>query len=400
MRAFNPLSIDREASAEARRVLGLLVVAGFFLNFGFNAWGVLFNNFAVDVLHLGPEQVGLIQSLREIPGFLGFLLGWIVMLVPEMRLIGLCLALLGGGLVLMGGANSFWSLLLATMVMSIGFHFFDSANSSLALTFARKEHAPRVLGALSSISAVASVAGTLVVLALAAPLGYRPLIYLLGAVTLVGGVVVSVLGHQSGMKQLPRRVIFRSRYWLYYLLTFLLGSRRHIFSTFAILLLVSVYRVTVQQVAALALLNALVTTLAYPQIGRLVVRYGERTVLIANFALLALIFAGYAVVSWLPALVLFYVADNVLFGFELALRTYFQKIAVSREEITSNVSMGQTINHLSAVFVPALGGILWQMYGYPATFLAGTAIVVVGLVCSLWVRTAPSAQCVLVVTEE
>ncbi len=387
MYTFSPLAADPDASKEARQVLRLLIVAGFFLNFGFYAWGVLFNNFAVDVLRLNAEQVGFIQSLREIPGFLGFLLGWIVMLIPEMRLVGLCLSLLGGGLLLMGGTQDFWGLLGATMIMSIGFHFFDSANSSLALTYVRKERGPRVLGALSSIGALATIAGTLFVLTLAGPLGYRPLIYVLGALTLGGGLIVSVLGHQSGAKQLSRRVVFRARYWLYYLLTFLLGSRRHIFSTFAILLLVSVYHVSVQYVAVLSLINAVITSLAYPQIGRLVMRFGERYVLIANFALLALIFVGYATVAWLPALVLFYVSDNVLFGFELSLRTYFQKIAVTREEITSNVSMAQTINHLSAIFVPALGGLLWKEYGYPATFLAGTAIVLVGLAFSFWVRT-------------
>ena len=31
--------------------------------------------------------------------------------------------------------------------------------------------------------------------------------------------------------------------------------------------------------------------------------------------------------------------------------------------------MGQTINHLAAVFVPALGGWVWVRYGYPATFM-------------------------------
>ncbi len=389
MHIYAPFT-DRDVSSEARTVLRLLVIAGFFMSFGYNAWTVMFNNFAVDILHLNAEQVGLIQGLREIPGFLGFVMGLIVMVIPEMRIAGMCVALLGGGLVLMGGVHDFVGLLAATMIMSIGFHFFDSANQSLALTYVRKARAPQVLGALSSIGAFATVAGTLAVLALAGPLGYRGMIYLLGAVTLVGGLVVSILGRQSGAERTPRKVIFRSRYWLYYLLTFLLGIRRHIFSTFAILLLVQVKHVTVQQVAILSLANAVMTSLTYPQIGRLVSHFGERTILLVDFVLLALIFVGYACISWLPALLAFYIADNILFGFELALRTYFQKIAVSQQEITANVSMGQTINHLAAVFVPALGGWVWVRYGYPATFMVGIAVVLVGLVLSFWVRTQPA----------
>jgi predicted MFS family arabinose efflux permease len=391
MRIPNPISSDEYTSPEAGRVLRLLVMAGFSLSFGFSAWGAIFNNFAYEELGLAAEQVGYIQSLREIPGLLGFVLGYVVMLVPEMRLVGLCVALLGAGLLITGQATGFGVLLLGTMVMSIGFHFFDSANASLILTFARKEHAPKLLGTLASIGAVAAVTGNLAIVALAGSLGYRPLIYLLGGLTLAAGLFVSLLGRQEATVKVRRKVIFRRRYWLYYLLTFLMGSRRHIFTTFAIFLLVSVYRVSVQQTATLFLANSIITVFCYRLIGQLTARFGERAVLTANFVLLAMIFTGYAYITSLPVLVLFFIIDNALFGSSLAIRTYFQKMAVTQEEITSNVSMGQTINHLSAVFVPALGGVLWRLYGYQATFLAGTVIVLLSLVLTQWVRVERSA---------
>jgi len=387
MRILNPILIDSQASPEARGVLRLLIVAGFFMSFGFSAWGAIFNNFAVNVLGLRADQVGWIQSLREIPGLLGFVLGYIVLYLPEMRLIGLCVALLGAGLLITGGAGGFGVLLLGSMVMSVGFHFFDSSNSSLVLTHARREYAAKVLGALASVGAVAAVAGTLAIVALAGALGYRPLIYLLGALTVAGGLLVGVLGRQAATAKLQRQVIFRRDYWLYYLLTFLLGSRRHIFTTFAIFLLVDRYGLPVQQTASLFLVNSIINTYSYHQIGHLTARLGERAVLTANFILLAVIFAGYAYITSLPVLLLFFVIDNVLFGTSLALNTYLQKIAASSDEITANVSMGQTINHLSAVFVPGLGGMLWRHYGHQATFLAGAAIVLVSLVLTQWLRT-------------
>ncbi|MGQ9683969.1 MAG: MFS transporter [Anaerolineae bacterium] len=387
MRAFNPIALDRNANPEARQVLALLVVAVAVLSFGFNAWAVLFNNFGVDELGLGAGAIGSIQSLREIPGLLGFVLGAIVLVIPEMRLIGICLLLMGGGLVFMGRSDGYGSLLAATMIISVGFHFFDSANQSLALTYASREHAPRVLSALNSLGSVAALIGTLAVFVFSGLLGMRMLTYLAGGITLIGGAVVAVLGHQSGARQPPRKVVFRRRYWLYYVLTFLLGSRRHVFGTFAILLLVKVYHLNVQQTALLSLVNGVLIMLTYPLMGRLVVRFGERLILAASFALLVPVFLGYGYITWLPLLVLLYAADNILSGLAFALNTYFQKIADSPEEITANVSMGQTINHLSAVFVPWLGGLLWQAYGYSATFLAGTGIVLLGLAFSLWVRT-------------
>lgn len=386
MRIVPSLSMDEPASSAAGTVLRLLVVAGFFMSFGLNAWSALFNNFAVDVLHQSPDRVAYIQSLREIPGLLGFVLGYIVMLIPEMRLAGLCVTLLGVGLVVTGSSDGFGLLLLGTMMTSVGFHFFDSANASLVLTYAREEHAPKVLGALGSIGAAAAVAGNLTIVCLAGPLGYRPLLYLLGGLTMAGGLLVSVLGRQGATEKLRRRMVFRRSYWLYYLMTFLMGSRRHIFSTFATLLLVQRYRMPVQQMAILLLVNSIVTTYSFQKIGQLIARWGERPVLTANFLLLIAVFTGYAYIGWLPALILLFVIDNVLFGTDLALRTYFQKIAVTREDISSNVSMAQTINHLSAVFVPALGGVLWRLYGHQATFMAGTVIVIVSLALTYWVR--------------
>ena len=79
-------------------------------------------------------------------------------------------------------------------------------------------------------------------------------------------------------------------------------------------------------------------------------------------------FLGYAFVPYLPVLFALFVLDNIFFGFNLAVESYFQKIAHSPQEITSNVSMAQTINHISALIVPVLGGILWEQISPSATF--------------------------------
>ena len=44
---------------------------------GLKAWLTLFNNFAVEVAHLDGSHIGMIQSVREIPGFLALFGVWI-----------------------------------------------------------------------------------------------------------------------------------------------------------------------------------------------------------------------------------------------------------------------------------------------------------------------------------
>jgi predicted MFS family arabinose efflux permease len=99
------------------------------------------------------------------------------------------------------------------------------------------------------------------------------------------------------------------------------------------------------------------------------------------------VFLGYAFVPYLPVLFALFVLDNVFFVFNLAVESYFQKIALSTEEITSNVSMAQTINHVSALIVPILGGILWEQVSPSATFLAGVGIALVSLVLVQFIHT-------------
>jgi predicted MFS family arabinose efflux permease len=76
-----------------------------------------------------------------------------------------------------------------------------------------------------------------------------------------------------------------------------------------------------------------------------------------------------------------------MFGVGLALTTYFQKIAVTPEEITSNVSVEQAINHIAAVIIPLAGGMAWELFGSQALFLLGVGIVLVALVLTQAIRT-------------
>jgi predicted MFS family arabinose efflux permease len=374
-----------------RRMLTYLLVSNFVLYFGFQVWQTMFNNYAVEVIGVGPAGIGLIQAVREIPGLLGFLLGVLVLYLSEVRIMALSIVVLGIGMILTGGASGMVFLLVATFTMSTGFHFFDGASNAVVLMSESKRQAPRTLGVVGSLTSMAAVAASVVVILLAQPMGYRWLYVAVGAVAVVGGLIL--LPFRGAKEALPagRNIILRRRYWLYYALAFLMGSRRHIFTTFAILLLVRDYGIPIQATAVLFLVNSLINVVTLRLAGTLVARLGERVVLSASFGLLVFVFLGYAYVSTLPVLFVLFVLDSILFGASLALTTYFQKIAVTQEEITSNVSVQQTINHISAVIIPIVGGTAWELFGSQAPFLVGVVIVLVSLVLTQFLRTKPDA---------
>jgi predicted MFS family arabinose efflux permease len=372
-----------------RRMLTYLLVSNFVLYFGFQVWQTMFNNYAVEVIGVGPAGIGLIQAVREIPGLLGFLLGVLVLYLSEVRIMALSVVVLGIGMILTGGANGLLFLLIATFVMSTGFHFFDGASNAVVLMSESKREAPRTLGVVGSLTSMAAVASSVVVILLAERMGYRWLYVAVGAVAIVGGLILLPFRGAKEALPLGRNIVLRRRYWLYYVLAFLMGSRRHIFTTFAILLLVRNYGISIQTTAILFLVNSLINVVTLRLAGTLVARLGERVVLSGTFALLIFVFLGYAYVSFLPVLFVLFVLDSILFGTGLALTTYFQKIAVTQEEITSNISAQQTINHVAAVIIPIVGGAAWELFGSQAPFLVGVVIVVVSLVLTQFLRTKP-----------
>jgi len=398
-----------DRTATRRAALFMIMATNFVLSFGFQLWRSLFNNFAVDELGVRADQIGLIQSVREVPGLLTLALGLVAAVFTEMRIAGLSVVLLGAGIALTGSAGNLAGLLASTVLMSVGFHAFMPASSSAVLQVTGEDEAPHVLARVTSLGALAALAGAGLVFVALGPLGYRALFAVAGVAVGVAGLGAFLWAirkpHLPGseadddegptMAAMPGlvggtgRTPMRRRYWLYYTLEFLMGSRRHIFTTFAAFLLVREFGVPARTITLLYLVNNFIGMFLYRQYGGIIARFGEKRTLTANFLLLILVFLGYAYVPLLPVLYGLFLADQMLFGLRIALQSYFQKIAVHPREITPNLSLGQTINHIASVIIPLVGGIIWETVGSQFTFLVGVGIVCVSLVVVQWMRVEP-----------
>ena len=122
-------------SSQQRPMLRFLIVQTAASVVGLQCWQILFNNFAVDVAHLDGLQVGVLGSVREIPGFLALLAVFVMLVVREHRLSSLSIVCLGIGTALTGMFPSFSGLVVTTLVMSFGFHYFETTNQSLTLQY-------------------------------------------------------------------------------------------------------------------------------------------------------------------------------------------------------------------------------------------------------------------------
>lgn len=345
---------------------------------GLQAWMILFNNFAVEVAGLDGLQIGVIGSVREVPGFLALLAVFVMLVVREHRLSALSIVFLGIGTCLTGLFPSYSGLVITTLVMSFGFHYFETTNQSLTLQYFNTATSPLVFGRLRSLAAATSIVAGLLIFLMSLAFSYRVMFLILGLLVVAAGIW-GLLQDPTHRQVEPQhtRMVFRRKYSLFYFLTFMSGARRQIFIAFSVFLLVKVFDCTVTEITLLFVVNNAVNYVLSPAIGRAIVRFGERAVLSLEYGGLIGVFLVYAFSGSKEVVIAMYVLDHILFNFAIAIRTYFQKVADPRD-IAPSMAVGFTINHIAAVVLPVMGGALW-MVDYRIPFVAGAVLSLISL---------------------
>jgi predicted MFS family arabinose efflux permease len=376
------------SSRSAERFLWLLSFAG---ALAFATWQTLLNNFAVEQAGFSGVEIGILQSLREVPGFLAFTTVFVLLFLREQTFVLLSVALLGLGVGLTGFFPQEHAFYITTVLMSVGFHYFFTLQKSLALQWIEAEHTPITLGRLS---AARSYAAIVVFAAIWLGLefwhiGYQWL-YLLAGVATILVVLWAWRSFPQFSHKVPqhKHLLMRRRYWLYYALTFMGGARRQIFVVFAGFLMVEKFGYGASDIALLFLINHLINTWAAPRVGKLVALWGERRALTLEYVGLIVIFSSYAFVevAWLAGLL--YVLDHLLFAMAIAIESYFKKIADPRD-IASTAGVSFTINHIAAVVIPVIFGFVW-MESRAAVFLMGAVMAVASLLLARLVPAEPA----------
>ena len=369
----------------------LLILMSLAMPLSFYTWMALINNFAVERAAFTGVEMGILQSLREVPGFLSFAVVFVLILMREQTLALVSLALLGIGTAFTGLFPTVLGLYATTVVMSIGFHYYETVRQSLALQWIGKKEAPHFLGQLIAVGSFAGlVAFGLIWLGI--DLGGLAMewVYLIGGgLTVVVTLFCAVAFPKFKEEVEQHKTLFlRKRYWLYYLITFMAGARRQIFVVFAGFLMVEKFGFDVGAITLMFLANGVLNMYVAPKIGKLIVQWGERRALTLEYIGLIGVFTAYAFVDTAWIAVVLYIIDHMFFSMAIAIKTYFQKIA-DPADMASQAGVAFSINHVAAVVIPASFGFLWLL-SPSYVFLAGAAMSVLSLVLVRLIPQNPS----------
>ena len=281
----------------SKEPFGLLILLAMAMPIAFSTWVALLNNFVIEVSDFSGIEIGWLQSVREIPGFLAVCVIFILFYVSEQILAYISLALLAVAVAVTALFPSFQGLILTTLISSIGFHYYETVNQSLQLQWLKKETAPSSIGWIVAAGSGSAFFVYIAIIILWLNLNFNYFFIYFCAGTLCLSIVVFCFFYYPkfhiGKKQ-RLSIVLKRRYWVYYTLQFFSGARRQIFVVFASFMMVEKYGFDVHQITLLLLTNFLINIFMAPLIGRFIENFGERLSLIVEYFGLMIIFLLYA----------------------------------------------------------------------------------------------------------
>jgi len=385
---------DAQSLPRWRRPIVLLFIMAIAMPIGFSTWNALLNNFVKEVAAFDGFDLSILHTFREIPGFLAIGVILLILFMREQFLGILSLVLLGVATALTAQFPTYGGIMVLTVLSSIGFHYYETVNQSLQLQWLPKDRAPQILGWMLAAGSAATFVVYFVIMILWEPLGLTyNFLYMLGGGTCAAIALFCWVAYPNFEAPHPqtKKMVLRRRYWLYYALQFLAGGRRQIFMIFAGWMMVEKFGFAVHEIAALYLVNLVINMIAAPYLGRIVARFGERNALVFEYAGLVTVFVLYAGVYFLDwsfaVAAALYILDHVFFGLALALKTYFQKIG-DPGDMAPTAAVAFTINHISAVTLPPVLGLLW-LVSPAGVFLVAAGLAAASLSLALLIPRHP-----------
>lgn len=376
----------------------LFLLVGVFMGIAQSIDGSTTNNYLKERFHMLILQRSALEMPRELPGFLVFLIIGFLYTLGDIRIAVVANICAAVGMFLLGLIPPVFSVVLICMfIYSSGFHVYMPLSNSIAMSFADDKSLGKKLGQVSAANTAALVLSSAVLWAILRlfKVSYT-VTYSIGAVALIMASIMLGRMNPNRTAVIKTRFVFRKEYRLFYWLSVLYGARKQIFITFAPWVLVDVFKLKVTTMTILFFIISALSVAVRPLTGYLIDRIGEKIVLCTEAAVLFFVCLGYSFATELLPLgaaitliCICYVLDQLLNSASMARATYLRKIALKSEDVSPTLSLGISLDHITSMFLPFIGGIVWYgngSNGYKYVFIGGAVIAVLNFFSAGYIK--------------
>lgn len=361
-----------------------------------------FNNYLAQVHTVSEVTRGALEFPRELPGFLVVFIFTALLFLADTRIASIsallvALALWGQGFL----APNITMVVVWMFIWSTGAHLYMAMTQPIALRLATEGQEGRRLGQLGSLEALGAIFGMIVVYwgASRYHISFGVLFGIAGGCALLASIGLFLIKPQP-LTNVSRRLVFKKKYTLFYILNILFGARKQIFLTFAPWVLIKVFHATIETFAILGFIGTVLSIFFRPLLGRAIDAWGERRIIAMESCMLIIISILYGFSpNWFPTQVAMliimacFICDQLLFSVRIARTTYLARIADGPGDIASTISMGLSLDHAVSMLIPLGGGLLWAHYGYLPVFLVSGGLAVCNLIVAAFIPDRQNNPC-------
>ena len=357
---------------------------------GYGYYRGIQDNYLAEIVHITEFQRGVVEFLRELPGLLLIFILAILYRFNEKSILKISLFVcMIAMLSLVISSTAKVPVVGLMIIFSIGEHMIMPCRSSIAMHNAEKGKEGFSLGIVTSIDNIGKVFGYAIVaiLFLAFPhfnikltSQFKTVFLLAGIVFLLAFIVALFFSKEKENKQVGhikrQRLYFKKKFTVFYILELFYGARKQIFLTFAPYVLILVYGATTDVISILYTVCAIASVLFMPLIGKLIDKVGYKFVMVFDTVLLIFVCLIYSFANKIfPMHIAFYVVmfnfilDAIISQASIASSVYVKALSDDKNEITSTLTTGISVNHVMSIIVALLGGTIWLFAGVELLFV-------------------------------
>ena len=283
-------------------------------------------------------------------------------------------------------APAYGVMLFFLFINSMGMHLSMPLNDSVGMSIAEPDKVGRRVGQYASVKTMMGFAAGLLVF-----FGFRfnvfsfsmpiNILFLIGSGAYLVAILASILLVKAKVPALSvphkkrRKFVFRKEYRYYYLVTMISGVQKQIALVFGSWVIIEILGKKADTMSLLMITVSFISIFFMNMLGRWIDRFGVKKMMYLDALTFIGIYIVYGFVVWgitgkvitgtWPVLAIYalFVMDRLSFNMGMVKSVYLRSIAVNKEEITSTLSAGTSLDHVVAILAAQLSGLVWTLWG-------------------------------------